>query len=159
MAELILMRHAAALPAADVASDFDRPLSALGHAAAAEAARQLAAAGVTVDRVLYSPARRTKDTAELIASGLALDAKALQSVPDLYEASVMAIRSTLERRHGGAGTLMIIGHNPGISDFGRELASDVVHGGLPPAGWWRLPFDAERWRLLTAGATGSAADL
>jgi len=148
VAQLILMRHAAALPAASGAADFERPLSALGRAAAAQAARELAAAGVEVERLLFSPARRTADTAAIVAHELSLGAAALQVVPDLYAAGVQGIRESIERLHGDARVLMLIGHNPGISEMGRELASALSHAHLRTAEFWRLPFDAGRWPLL-----------
>jgi len=152
VAELILMRHAAALPAAIGAADFERPLSALGRAAAAQAARELAAAGVQVERLLYSPARRTRDTAAIVARELSLDAAALQAVPELYSAGAQGIRESIERLRGEARVLMLIGHNPGISDMGRELASALAHAHLRTAEFWRLPFDAGRWPVLTRQA-------
>lgn len=149
MAELILMRHAAALPAAIGASDFERPLSAPGQAAATHAARRLAQAGVKVERLLYSPARRTRETATIVAGELALEAGALESVPELYSASPPTIRAAIQRLHGGAEVLMVVGHNPSISDFGRELARGRAHDHLPTAGYWRVPFDSAGWQLLT----------
>jgi phosphohistidine phosphatase len=156
VAELILMRHAAALPAAMGATDFERPLSAPGRAAAAQSARRLAASGVKVDRLLYSPARRTRDTAAIVAGELSLDAAALESVPELYTASSQSIRETIERFHGNAVIVMVIGHNPGISDFGRELANGLSHDHLPTAAYWRLPFDAGSWHLLTRRVNAEA---
>ena len=150
------MRHAAALPAALGATDFERPLSGPGRAAAAQAARRLAAAAVKVDRLLYSPARRTRDTAAIVARELKLDPVALESVPELYSASPQTLRATIEHSHGDAAVLMLVGHNPGISEFGRELARGPGHDHLPTAGFWRLPFDADGWRRLLRRAGGDA---
>jgi phosphohistidine phosphatase len=151
MAELILMRHAAAVAGAAGGTDFDRPLSGSGRAAAVQAARRLAASGVTPERVLYSPARRTRETAAIVARELSLDPAALESVPALYSANPPAIRQAIERGHGRASTLLVVGHNPGISDFGRELAGPS-HDQLPTAGFWRLPLDAAGWQSLTRSA-------
>ena len=97
MLELILLRHAEALPAGLDASDFERPLSKRGQAAAVQSARRLAAAGVTIGRVLFSPARRTHDTAAIVARELALDDTRLHTVPELYAATPTAIRAGLVR--------------------------------------------------------------
>jgi len=83
--ELILMRHAEALPAAIGAEDFSRPLSDAGRAAAARAARKLAA-GVSIERLLYSPARRTSETATIVAAKLALHPSLLEAAPSLSAA-------------------------------------------------------------------------
>ncbi len=142
MAELILMRHAAAKSAAMGASDFERPLSSSGRAAAAQAARLLAAAGVAVDRVLYSPARRTRETAEIIAHELAIETADLIAIPELYGAGPHAYRKAIARFRSDARGLMVIGHNPGISEFGQQLRGGKSPDHLQTAGFWRLPLDA-----------------
>jgi phosphohistidine phosphatase len=153
MGELILMRHAAALPGAIGATDFDRVLSAAGRAAAAQAARRLATGNLKVQRLLFSPAQRTRDTASIVARELSLDPAALQSVPELYAASPQSIRASIERYHANAVTLMVIGHNPGLSEFGHELDSGLGRNPLSTAAFWRLPFDAGAWQRLTRPAS------
>jgi phosphohistidine phosphatase len=149
MAELILMRHATALAAAIGATDFERPLSAPGRSAAAHAARRLGTAGVKVERVLYSPAQRTRATAAIVAQELSLEMTVLEAVPELYSASPQTIRQAIVRCHGGAQVLMVVGHNPGISELGQELGTGLAHDHLPTAAFWRLPFDADSWQRLT----------
>jgi phosphohistidine phosphatase SixA len=146
--ELILMRHAEALPAAIDAEDFIRPLSEAGRAAAARAARQLAR-GAAIDRLLYSPARRTTETATIVAAGLSLPAVLVEAVPELYLATPLRIREAVAQRHGGARTLLVVGHNPSLSELGGELAPRHKHGHLATAGFWRLPLAADAWRELT----------
>ena len=150
------MRHAAALPAAIGASDFERPLSALGRKEAAQAARRLAAEGLRVDRILVSPARRTSETAQIVATKLLLDPEALVEVHALYAATPDAIRTAIAQGHGGADVLLVVGHNPGISEIGGELAGHPSHGHLPTSGFWRLSFDAGAWQALI-GRGGSAS--
>ena len=65
MHELILLRHAEAVPLEKSSADQDRALSARGEQEAQAAGLWLAAHGVTVDRVLCSPTRRTDETARL----------------------------------------------------------------------------------------------
>ena len=155
MLELLLMRHAAAIPAAIGASDFERPLSASGRKEAAQAARRLAGAGAKIDRILLSPARRTIETARIVATELSLDPGALAEVPALYAATPAAIRTAIAQGHGGADVLLVVGHNPGISEIGGELAGHHSHGHLPTAGYWRLSFDAGGWQALI-GCGGTA---
>lgn len=150
------MRHAAARPAAIDGSDFDRPLSAPGRSAALQAARRLKAGGLKVDRLLFSPARRTQETAAIAARELGLDTSALQPVPEMYVASPHSLRESIARHHGGAQILLMIGHNPGISEFGGELGAARAQEPLPTAGFWRVPFDEHGWqRLLQRGSPSS----
>ena len=151
MAELILMRHAAALPAAAGASDFERPLSSRGRAAAVLAARRLSASGARVDRLLYSSARRTRETASIVARELALDPAALHALEELYAANPNTIRAAIQRNHAEANTLLVVGHNPGISDFGGELIKGLSPEQLATAAYWRVPLGADGWGLVTRG--------
>ena len=147
MRELILMRHAAASAAPVGASDFERPLSELGRLEAAQAAQRLAGTA-TIERILFSPARRTSETAQIIAGELALAAQALVAMPALYVAAPAAIRMAVAHSHGGANVLLIVGHNPGISEFGCELAGLGFHAQLPTAGFWRRSLGAQAWQAL-----------
>jgi phosphohistidine phosphatase len=147
--ELILMRHAQAAPAARGAEDFSRPLTAAGRTAAARAALALAAAGVRIERVLLSPASRTRETATIAARELELDESALQAVPELYAASPAVIRAVIALHHGGARNLLVIGHNPGISELASQLSAPPARTHLPTAGLCRLPLSEALWRQLT----------
>ena len=135
------MRHAAAISAAVGAPDFERPLSSSGRTSAVQAARRLSGAGIEVDRLLYSPARRTRETAEIVASELAIDAADLIAIPELYGASPRTYRKAIEQFRGEARVLMVIGHNPGISEFGQQLRGGKSLDQLHTAGFWRLPLD------------------
>lgn len=148
MPELILMRHAKAEPAGIDAADFARALTPAGRAAAAQAAHGLAAAGIRIERLLYSPARRTSETAVIAARELALAATQMQEVPELYLATPAAIRAALQRHHAGATTILIVGHNPSLSEFGGELDAGLAGSQLHTAGLWRIPRDLQQWLAL-----------
>jgi phosphohistidine phosphatase len=157
MPELILMRHAAALPAAINGTDFERPLSARGRIAALRSAQRLAAADLKIERVLFSPAQRTRETAAIVAQELALGPAALQAVPDLYAATPRTLRETIATSHANARTLLVVGHNPGISELGHQLGGRLDHGLLATSAFWRLPFDADSWQRLLRAKNPSAA--
>src|SRR5258706_6950966 len=106
------MRHAQAAPAALGAEDFSRPLTAAGRRAAARAALALTAAGARIERVLLSPANRTRETAAIAARELELDESALQPVPELYAASAPVIRAVIALHHRGARDLLVNGLQP-----------------------------------------------
>lgn len=142
MIELILMRHAQAEPAAIDSDDFARPLTAQGRAAASQAAKRLAGTtGISVDRLLYSPAKRTSETAAILARELALAAATLQAVPELYLATAAALHAAVSRHHAGAKCVLVVGHNPSLSEFGSQLSPDHAQEHLPTAGFWRVFFE------------------
>jgi len=120
MHELILLRHAEAVPIETAGDDQQRPLSTRGEQEAQAAGRWLAAHGVRPDRVLCSPTRRTDETARLAAA-------------EIYDASPGELLALLDQ-HAETGTLMLVGHNPGI----ERLVALLVEGrsdefrGMPP---------------------------
>lgn len=71
MHELILLRHAEALPANAGSGDMQRQLSGRGEQEARAAGAWLAQHGARPDRVLCSPAERTRATAALALDALA----------------------------------------------------------------------------------------
>ncbi|MCC7462286.1 MAG: histidine phosphatase family protein [Gammaproteobacteria bacterium] len=119
---LILLRHAAAEPAAAGHRDFDRGLDPGGHAEARAAARRLAALPFRPALLLVSPARRTQLTAEIIARHLRLGADALHAEPSLYLAPVRALRAAIARAPAAIDCLLVVGHNPALSDLASEIS-------------------------------------
>jgi len=150
MRELVLLRHAEASPAALDGDDFQRPLTASGRVAARAAAARLAQQSWQADRLLYSPAVRTRETAALIAAAQRLESAQLIAVPELYLATPRVLCEVLQTHHARALRLMIVGHNPGLSEWGAELAAQHTGEGLPTAGYWLIEFTDSTWqRLLT----------
>ncbi|WP_109124713.1 histidine phosphatase family protein [Dyella sp. C11] len=134
MQELILLRHAEAQPAPSGGDDHSRRLSGRGEQEAKAAGKWLASHGVKVDRVLCSPSERTRATAELALAAYG-KSPGTQFADDIYEATPGELMALLDQ-HGDAGTVMLVGHNPGI----ERLVALLVEGrsdefrGMPPGG-------------------------
>lgn len=138
MYELLLLRHAEAEPAALDGGDFERPLTSAGRDAALAAAARLAALPWRPQRLLCSPAARASATAMVIAQALGLDAHALHEVPELYLATPPVLRGVAQARRGTVDRLMIVGHNPGLSEWGAQLDASFAGRSLPTAGHWLI---------------------
>ncbi|SEI73618.1 SixA phosphatase family protein [Frateuria terrea] len=134
MQELILLRHAEALPAATGGDDRSRTLSPRGEQEALAAGRWLASHGARPDRVLCSPAERARHTADLAMRAMTPDASIGLS-EDVYEATPGELLALLDQ-HADARCVLLVGHNPGI----ERLVALLVEGrsdefrGMPPAG-------------------------
>lgn len=132
MHELILLRHAEAVPIENAPDDQQRPLSARGEEEARAAGVWLAGHGARPDRVLCSPARRTHETAQLALAAID-SAPSTQLADEIYDASPGELLALLDQ-HGDAHTVMLVGHNPGI----ERLVALLVEGrsdefrGMPP---------------------------
>lgn len=113
---LIIMRHAKSDWGEPEKSDFDRPLSARGLAAAPAMGRWLAGSHYLPDRIVTSPARRALHTAQLVKSELGKIAPVdLRLDARIYEAEKNELLAVL--REQDARSLMLIGHNPGLTQL------------------------------------------
>ncbi|MDX3539179.1 histidine phosphatase family protein [Streptomyces sp. MB09-01] len=122
---LLLVRHAKAVPK-HVAEDFERSLSDRGRADAPEAGRWLAESGFELHLVLCSPARRTRETWELIAPALP-DVPPVVYDERLYNAARDTLAAVLAEQGAGLSHVMLVGHNTGI----HELATSLCGTGPP----------------------------
>ncbi|MGR3514516.1 MAG: SixA phosphatase family protein [Paracoccaceae bacterium] len=116
---LILTRHAKSAWGEPSQDDFDRPLNGRGRKAAPAIGRWLADKGYLPDIVLVSGARRTVETWERMAPVLPETAQ-MQSAPALYLAEPKVVLGVL--RAQSAPTVMLIGHNPGLTLLAMALA-------------------------------------
>lgn len=128
MKRLILTRHAKSSWDDPNAPDHDRPLNDRGRAAAKDLGQWLASRGYVPGEVLCSDALRTRQTWEGLAPALP-GAPAPSLKPALYHAGPDVMLAVL--RHATADVVMVLGHNPGISEFAaRILAQQPMHEGF-----------------------------
>ena len=144
MRELILLRHAHAEPPVPGQADFDRPLSAEGLAEAEAVAAWMRDKALVPDRVLCSPARRTRETLDAVVEAVGNLDKRLDAA--IYEATPGTLAGLVDA-HRDAERLLLVGHNPGLERLVALLSSGQSgdYRGMPPAAVavLALPADAE----------------
>ncbi len=116
MTELYILRHGIAVPhgTPGIAED-DRPLTPKGETRCEQIGRGLAEFGLEVDRIVTSPLIRARRTAQIVAEELG-KIDDLEIAPELgAENSAETIRDWLRER--SEERLMIVGHNPSLSDL------------------------------------------
>ncbi|MDH6545690.1 histidine phosphatase family protein [Streptomyces sp. SPB4] len=151
---LLLVRHAKAVPK-HVAEDFERSLSDRGRADAPATGRWLAASGFELHLVLCSPARRTRETWELIAT-------VLPDVPPavydgrLYNAAPAMLATVLAEQGAGLSQVMVVGH--GHETGIHELATSLCGTG-PPELLERLREELPTSGVAVVDLPGGWADL
>jgi phosphohistidine phosphatase len=122
---LYVMRHGPAEDRAPTGRDFDRELTAPGRRVVAQAAHALCEArrplGGRPWRVLASPLRRARETAEIVAATVEPSPE-VEIHDDL--AADAGLPLDLVRALAGAGTdTLLVGHQPAV----EELARSLVH--------------------------------
>ena len=132
MRQLILLRHAHADAPAPGAEDLDRPLSREGQAEAEAAGRWLRDNHLLPDRVICSPARRTRETLEAVLAQTGYVEQRLE--PRIYEAMPGSLVSLIEQ-HAEVQRLLLVGHNPGLERLVALLNSgrSDEYRGMPTA--------------------------
>ncbi|HEY8539560.1 MAG TPA: histidine phosphatase family protein [Steroidobacteraceae bacterium] len=158
MLRLTLVRHAKSEPAYSGQSDWERALEAQGLRDAPKMAIRLKERGLKPDRILSSPAVRAITTANLLASELGVPANLVIQDERLYLASSTAIFEVVRELGGNVPHLMIVGHNPGLTEFADEVSSERSVDHLPTCGVYSLLFEIRSWNELEP-ATGVDAEL
>ena len=149
MRRLLLLRHAKSDRPPGV-SDIDRPLDARGREAAPRMGAYLAREGLRPDLALVSPSRRTRETWEAVAT--ALDAVPFEIVESIYEAPPASLLAAVRAGPDTAGTLILVGHNPGTEALAEMLVADGAPAarkrlaqGFPTAALAVIAFDVAHW--------------
>ena len=128
MTHLYVVRHGIAVePGTLGIPDDDRLLTAKGEKRIRQIARGLVRLDLELDRIVTSPLPRARATAEIIAD--VLDARKIIEISNVLQTGSAA--ATIERwlRERTEERLMIVGHNPTLSD----LVSLLVLGAIQPA--------------------------
>jgi len=137
---LVLWRHGEAEQSAGQ-DDRARALTRRGLGQARAAAGRIAALSPPPSVLVYSSAPRAAQTADCAAAALALPDRARHAVDALYLASPQALRESLARHAGDAPCVLLVGHNPGLSELGAALDPGRAGVVLDTAAWWRIALD------------------
>jgi phosphohistidine phosphatase len=153
---LLLLRHGkAASP--DGIDDGDRPLTGRGRDASRRMGLYLAQQGLVPDLALVSAARRAQETWSLAEPALAgvparSDARIYEAPPDRLLAVVREVTPEI-------GTLLMVGHNPGLEELLRMLlsreeryAAAATMAKFPTAALAAVDLAASTWRAVTPGS-------
>ena len=98
--------------------------------------------GLLPDRVLCSPAARTRETLAVLGD---LGVVEVREEPSIYEASPGTLAALVDANRD-ANRLLLVGHNPGLEQLAALMHSGQTgdYRGMPPAGIavLKLPVDA-----------------
>lgn len=154
MPRLLLIRHAEAVAHAPD-GDLARPLTARGCADAARVGAYCHASGLFPDLALVSPARRTRETLDVMLREFP-QTPACEIDDLLYNADILELRDLLVRIPAFVKTLLIVGHNPGLAEFARYLvdgqqAAEAPLRHFPAPCLALIGFPGGDWRDAGAG--------
>ena len=154
MLRLMLLRHAKSDWSSPGMQDSARPLNERGEAAARLMGGYMARHSLIPQRVLCSPARRTRETWAGIAAQWAADAEVVFD-ERLYAATRQVLLSIIRSQDAVARTVLVIGHNPGLQEAAELLiaAGDVelrerLREKFPTAALSVIDFAVDKWSRI-----------
>ncbi len=122
---LILLRHSKS-DWSTGADDVRRPLAKRGRRQAPEAGRWLAANVGRIDLAVVSPAERTRSTWELVSAELPAPPPT-RFDERVYAASGRTLLAVVRELAADLGSVVLVGHNPGLEDLVSTLSARWVH--------------------------------
>lgn len=151
MKHLYLVRHAKSSWAQLDTPDFDRPLNKRGKADAPIMGRHLRQQrGVVVNQVICSTAKRARATAKLLVKGLAYDFDQVLWNETIYSGDVNDLCNLIKKSDDAWQSVMVIGHNPDMTDLVNLLAGDTVEN-MPTCGVYGMVLEVDSWKMVEAG--------
>ena len=144
MKTLILIRHAKSSWADPEQSDFDRPLNERGRRDAPVMAQRLLEKNYKIDAILYSSSVRTTETMHVFRAVLDIDIKKCLAINELYHAPLFQLQETVSLINNTCETVILIGHNPGITAFANSFTK-VQTDNLPTCAIFAVRADINAW--------------
>ncbi len=151
MKTLVIMRHGKPVGFGEGFVDFDRPLTFSGIGFLRNQAEKLKTAVPGIDSIAYSPSKRTTETMDIMSS-VFLEAKK-SSIERIYGARAPILEDIIVDFPGQVQTLLLIGHNPGVSDlFGNYTKNRPLFG---PGCFGVITFDVNDWSEIVRAKISS----
>jgi phosphohistidine phosphatase len=152
---VILLRHGKSSWSDPTLADLDRPLAPRGERASRRIGKYIRRKKIRPALVLCSPSLRTRQTLEAIESSLG-EGSSVEFEPQLYAASEGELLQRLRALPDSVDSVMLIGHNPGLHELARVLASrgaelPRLKEKFPTGALARLVADNESWAALGPG--------
>lgn len=156
MKTVYLLRHAKSSWDDPALDDTQRPLNPRGEEAAQKIGRYMAIKGYRPQLVLLSPSLRTRQTWELVSHELGHDID-VRRPAWLYLANPQELAAAIRRSDDSFDAIMIVGHNPGLAHFAKNLASKSdpsraqIADKFPTGALAVLDFSADTWLEVARG--------
>ncbi|MGI4759742.1 MAG: SixA phosphatase family protein [Janthinobacterium lividum] len=146
MKTLYLMRHAKSSWSFDELTDQERPLNDRGRADAPHMGQALAKRQLALDLLVSSPAVRALTTAVLVARELSYPHDKITVEPAIYQADLDTLLGVIRALPDAAGSVLLTGHNPTITDTANYLLpNDGLTHEMPTAAIMCIRFQTDHW--------------
>ncbi|MCS6990905.1 MAG: histidine phosphatase family protein [Chitinophagales bacterium] len=148
MKTLVLVRHAKSSWKDPELADIERPLNERGQREAPLMASIYRQQRLLPDLIASSTAVRALTTAEIFAQHLDYERQRILRVPELYMAEDVDLLEFVHNLDDGWETVMLVGHNDGLSHFANRLLAGEEIGSMPTCAVAALEFLTHQWKNL-----------
>lgn len=148
MKTLYLMRHARASKDVYGITDIDRPLLLEGVEDSQRISERLKDMKVIVRHIVSSPAKRAIETATIVAKSFGISRESILIYDELYKPDIPAFEDCIFSLPDDWDHVMLVSHNPGISDFSDSLIE--FEESMSTGSIISISFNMERWINLYA---------
>lgn len=154
MKTVLILRHAKSDWGGHSLADFERPLNKRGLEDAPRMGRFLATCGALPDKILASPAKRAKQTVELVVKASDYG-QAVEWHDSFYEGNSASLLTALQHLPAEVERVMLVGHNPILEETVGLLCTDEEADAwiikIPTAGLVCIELDIENWAEVEPG--------
>ncbi len=144
MKQIIIFRHGKAEQNTMAKDDYDRLLTGRGEKNATSMGSYILKRSGVPDLILTSSARRAYDTAILAAKSIGYPKERIDADQNLYFAPARWIINVVTKLDDEVNSCVIVGHNPGLTDFINSLGVQLYN--LPTASAACFEFHIDSWK-------------
>lgn len=146
MKTIFLLRHAKSSWSNPGLNDQQRPLNKRGNHDAPLMGGRFKVRDELLDLILTSPAMRARQTAELFADACGYSPEEIIEESELYLLGVRSIEDIIENQDDRYQSLMLVFHNPDITNFVNSCDAAVRIDNIPTCGLVKLVSDIQHWQ-------------
>ncbi|MGD0712317.1 MAG: histidine phosphatase family protein [Bacteroidales bacterium] len=144
MKTLYIVRHAKSSWDFPDLPDIDRPVIEKGIYNTKKIAAELKSKNVVVDHIISSHAKRARETAKIIATGINFPIEKIEVSKNIYQKSDDDILDVISGADDNFISLMVIGHNPMLTQCANRFLDKQIEL-LPTSGVIAIDFETNSW--------------
>lgn len=146
---LTLMRHGKSDWGDPTLADRERPLNPRGQRDVPKMAGRLKTLELRPSLILASAARRTTETAKLMADAFSYPREFIHREDGLYLAGAHAIAECIGSQDPSFNVMIVCGHNPGITEIANTFAPGIT-GNMPTSAMLTVRAPADDWAVFVS---------
>lgn len=151
MKEVTIVRHAKSDWGNEFLKDIDRHLNERGYRDAYFLSEWLLKNKNKPEFIVSSPATRALSTGLIFARTLGIGTDKIHLDEKVYEADPGALLSVIKKQDNSFNSLMLFGHNPGLTNLCNMLSDDLFFDDIPTCGVLSYSFNVNKWSEISKG--------